>query len=108
MIFRNLAQQKFQLTMKINFISSEDTNKKHVIHSKRDTIEVMSYDDLEKIVEGHLESLLSRYQIGLERQMRDSNHIFDCVNLLYFKCHKKSFKCSGLYIDIPDWIKRKK
>ena len=27
---------------------------------------------------------------------------------MYYKCHKKSFIRGGLYIDSPDWIKKKK
>ena len=26
---------------------------------------------------------------------------------MYCKCHKVCFKCSGSYIDSPDWIKKK-
>ena len=40
--------------------------------------------------------------------MIGSSSIFDCVNLLYYKYHKISFKHGGSYIDSPDWIKKKK
>ena len=40
--------------------------------------------------------------------MRGNNFIFDSVQLLYYKCHKVNFRCGGLYIDSPDWIKKKK
>ena len=40
------------------------------------------------------------YQIG-------SDFIYDCVYLLYYKCHKK-FKWGESYIDSPDWTKSKK
>ena len=33
---------------------------------------------------------------------------FDCVNLLYYKCHKVNFKHGLSYIDSPDWIKKEK
>ena len=39
--------------------------------------------------------------------MRGSDVIFDSVQLMYFKCHKISFKCGDSYIDFPDWIKKK-
>ena len=55
-----------------------------------------------------IEELLKRYKIPLEISMRCSSFIFDCVHLLYYKCHKKSFKKSGSNIDSPDWIKNKK
>ena len=39
--------------------------------------------------------------------MRGSDFIFDWVNLLYYKSHKRNFKQGGSYIDSPDWIKKK-
>ena len=35
------------------------------------------------------DSLISRYQIGLETSMKVSILLFDYVHLLYCKCHKK-------------------
>ena len=43
----------------------------------------MVYDDANEIVAELLDLLLSRYQIGLETQMRGNDFIFDYVNLLY-------------------------
>ena len=40
--------------------------------------------------------------------MKGSEFIFDSIQLLYYKCHKVSFKRGGLYIDSPDQIKNKK
>ena len=53
-------------------------------------------------------SLLSRFQIGVEPQMRGSDFIFDCANLLYYKCHKTICKSGGLHIDSANWITEKK
>ena len=36
------------------------------------------------------------------------NFVFDSVQLLYYKCHRKNFRHGGLYTDSPNWIKRKK
>ena len=47
--------------------------------SKSDNIKVMVYDDVIKTIEELSESLLSRYQIGLETQMRGSDFIFNCA-----------------------------
>ena len=66
--------------MTINFISSKDINEEHVMNSKSDDIEAMTYDDLEEL----FISLLSRYNFGLEKQMRGSGFIFDCVNLMCY------------------------
>ena len=74
--------------------------------SKINNIECMICNNADEVIEKHFESLLNRYQIGLETSMRDSNFILDCVHLLYYKCRKINFKQS--YIDSPDWIENKK
>ena len=40
--------------------------------------------------------------------MKDSEFVFDYVQLLYYKCHKINLNRDGSYIDSPDWINRKK
>ena len=62
---------KIQLTIVINFINK---------------IEFMLYDNANEVVNELFESLLSRYEIGLEKSMRGNNFISDSVQLLYFEC----------------------
>ena len=52
-------------------------------------------------------SLLNRYQDHLETSMTDSDLIFDCVQLQYYKCHKINPNRGGSYLDSPEWIKNK-
>ena len=99
---------EIQLTIAINLISSKDLDEERVMHSKNENIEFMTYDNANEIVNELFESLLSRYQIGLETSMRGNDFIFDSVQLLYYKCHKINFKPGGSYIDSPDWTKKKK
>ena len=40
--------------------------------------------------------------------MKGSEFIFNCVQLLYYKCYKINPNCDGSYIDSPDWINTKK
>ena len=40
--------------------------------------------------------------------IKGSKFVFDCLQLLYHKCHKVNPNRSGSYIDSPDWIKNKK
>ena len=40
--------------------------------------------------------------------MRGSDFIFDCVYLMYCKCHKINPNWGGSYKDSPDWMKNKK
>ena len=75
------------------------SDEEQTMHLKSDNIEVVAYDNLDEIIEERFELLLSRYQIGLEAQTRVNDFIFNCVDLLYYKCHELSFKCEGSYID---------
>ena len=61
-----------QLAIEINFISSKDASKEQTMHSENGNIEVMTYDNPDEIIEELLNSLLSRYQIGLKTCMRAS------------------------------------
>ena len=63
------------------------------MHSKSHNIENIINEKVDEVIEELLlQSLLSRYQIGLETSMRGSGFTFDCVHLLYYKCHKINFK----------------
>ena len=68
----------------------------------------MIYDIAGEVINKRSESLLERYQIGLETSMKDRDFASDCFHLLHYKCHKINLTCGGSYIDSPDWIKNKK
>ena len=40
--------------------------------------------------------------------MKRSEFVFDCLHLLYFKCHKINPNRGGSFIDTPDWIRNRK
>ena len=65
--------------------SCKDNDKKCLIHSKGDNIEVMINDEEYEVIEEVFQSLHLRYQNILETSMKGSGFIFDCVNLLYYK-----------------------
>ena len=89
----------------INFMSSKDNDEER---SKSDNIEFMIYDNADEAVEKPFESLVNRYQIGLETPMRGSDFIFDWVYLFYYKCHKTNPNRGGSCADSTDCIKTKK
>ena len=61
------------------------------------------------IIDEFFESLLQRYQEGLEESMKGSKVIFDSVNLLYYHLQKTRLKRTGSsYIDSQEWLKNKK
>ena len=88
-------------------MSSKDNDEERVIKWKSDSIEIMTYDNADEGIEKLFESLLSKYQIGLETSMRDSDFIFGCVYTLYYKCQKINFKQGDSYIDSAEWTKNK-
>ena len=59
--------------MAINFVSSkEDSDEARTMHRKSDNIEIMMGSETDEIIEELFESLLKRYQEGLEESMRGS------------------------------------
>ena len=61
---------KIQLTIAINLISSEDTDKNRIMDSKNDNVEIMTCDKALEAIEKRFESLLFRYQIGLKTSIK--------------------------------------
>ena len=100
--------QKIQSTIAINFVSFKDIDEEHVLHSKSHNMEIMIRDEADEVIKEIFKSLLSRYQIGLETSIKGGDFIFDCVNLLHYKCHLINLECGVSLIDFTDWIKSKK
>ena len=96
--------------MAINFISSKPVSDEIpcTMRTKSDDIEVMIGSEADEIIEGFFESLLEKYQEGLEESMRGSEFIFDNVDKLYNDLNKVNLSRSGSYIDFPEWLKTKK
>ena len=61
---------KIHLTMAISFISSKDSDETRTMHKKIDNIEIIMGGETDKIVEELFESLLQRYQEGLEKTIK--------------------------------------
>ena len=98
-----------QLTMVINFISSiSDSDETRTMHTKSDNIVVMMSRETDEIIEELFESLLQRYEEGLDELIRGSDFIFDSVDAFYYDINKISLSGGGSYIDSPEWLKNKK
>ena len=70
-------------------------------------MEIMINNKVNEVIEKLFQSLLSRYQIGLEKSTKGSDSVFDCVHILYYKCHIINFEQIKSYIDSPNWLKNK-
>ena len=102
------SEWKIQLIMRINFISSLDTNEFRTLHTKSNNIEIINGIETNDIINELFKSFLRRYQEGLETKMKGSEFIFESVDLLYYSLHKISLNRGGSYIVSPDCIKNKK
>ena len=77
--------------------------------TKSDHIHIVMGSKTDEIIKELFESLLQRYQEGLEESMKGSEFIFDSVNLLHYHLQKTSLKrIRSSYIDSPEWLKNKK
>ena len=61
-----------------------------------------------EIIKELFESLLERYQEGLEESMKENEFIFENVDLLEYQLHKITSIRGGSYVDSPKWLKKKK
>ena len=68
----------------------------------------MIHDNADEVIENIFESLLNRYQTGLETSVRGSNFIFDCFHLFYQKCHNINPNLDGFHIGPIGCIKNQK
>ena len=66
------------------------------MHSKSDNDEIKINEKADEDIEILFKSLLNRYHNNLETSMRGSNFVFDCVHLLYYKCHKNKSELSWI------------
>ena len=106
--YETQGEQKIQLTMAINFMSSKDSDETHIMHTKSNNIKIMLSNETDKIIREIFESLLQRYQEGLEELMRGSEFVFDSIDLLCYKLHKIILNRGASYRDSPEWLKNKK
>ena len=78
--------------MAINFFSSKDSEEIRIMHSKSksENVEIMIGSETKEIIEDFFESLLQKYQKGIEEKMHGSEFAFHNVDSLYYKLHKIS------------------
>ena len=89
------GEWKIELTMEINFMSSKDSSETRTMHTKSNNNEIMIGNEKDEIIKKLFDSLLQRYQEGLEEPIKESEFVFDSVDLLYYKCHQISLNRGG-------------
>lgn len=75
---------KSQLTKAVIFVSSKNNEEKCVIHSKRDLIEIMINDKVDKVIGmWNFNIIIFRDQIELKTSLKHSDFILDYIRLFY-------------------------
>ena len=97
---------KIQLTMKINFVSTEESNEIHIMYIRSKNIVILTGYETDEIVEELFDSLLQKHHYALENTGEGSGHVFDSTDVLYYKLNKTSLNRDGSYIDSPEWLKK--
>ena len=64
--------------------------------------------ETDNIIKDLFESFLKRHQKNLEEIMKDSNFVFESVDLLYYSPHKITLKRGGSCIKSPEWLRNKR
>ena len=88
--------------MRINFLSSLDTDEFRIMYSKSNNAKIMKGTETDGIINELFESFLKKYQEESETKMKGSNFIFKSVDLLHCSLHKISLSNGRSYIDSPD------
>ena len=94
--------------MQVNFISSKVSDETRTMHAKSNNVEIMVDIETDKFIEDLFESLLQRYQEGLEEKMKGSDFVFDAVDALFYDLNKVSLSRGGSYLDSPQCLHNKK
>ena len=102
------GESKIQLTMRINFISSKDSEETRTIHTKSNNVEIMIGSETDNITDELFESFLQRYQEGLEESMRGNEFVFTNFDLLHYHIQRISLNRGGSYVNFPKWLNNKK
>ena len=101
-IEKTSSEWRIQVTMAINFVSSNDSDETRTMHTRSNNVEVMVGSETKEIIMKLFESFLQKYQEKLEESMRGSQFVYDSVDVLYYNLNKVSLSRGGSYIDSPN------
>ena len=98
---------KIQINMHVNFISSRDTGEIRTYYIWSDNVSIMKGKTSNDIIIESFDSFLYNYQKEL-KNIRESDFVFESLDLLDYKLHRVRLKRGGSYIKSPKWLENKK
>ena len=93
--------------MHVNFISSRDTGEIRTYYIWSDNVSIMKGKTSNDIIIESFDSFLYNYQKEL-KNIRESDFVFESLDLLDYKLHRVRLKRGGSYIKSPKWLENKK
>ena len=97
---------KIQISIRVNFISSNDTGKTRTIYLWSNNKSIMWGSDTNNIIREPFWSFLHNYQEEL-KIIKGSNFAFESVELMDYKLHRVRLRRGGSYIKSPEWLLHK-
>ena len=101
------GEWKIQLTMKIIFASFNDNDKKQIMYTKSDNVNIMRGYTTNDIINEIFDTFKERYQSGLETRMVGSNFTFGHIDYLEYHFNKTNINRGSTYIPLPKHIANK-
>ena len=98
---------KIQISMLVNFISSEDTGETRTIYVWSDNLSIMRGSDTDDIIRELFKSFLRNYREEL-KIIKGSDFVFEIAELMDYKLHRVCLTSGGSYIRSPEWLANKK
>ena len=99
---------KIQISMRVNFTSSKDTEETRTIYVWSDNEKIGWGNETDNIIKELSKSFLDNYQKKEQTMRGGSDFIFESVELMDYKFHKVSLKRGGSYIKSFEWLKNKR
>ena len=97
---------KIQISVDVNFISSEDTGKTRTVVWSNN-MKIMWGSDTDDIIRELFEIFLRNYQDEL-KIISGSEFNFESVELMDYKLHRIHLKRGGLYLKSLEWLLHKR
>ena len=94
---------KIQISIRVNFISSNDTGKTRTIYLWSNNKSIMWGSDTNNIIREPFWSFLHNYQEEL-KIIKGSNFAFESVELMDHKFHRVRLRKGGSCIKSPEWL----
>ena len=89
--------------MHVNFISSRDTGEIRIYYVWSDNVSIIRGKDTNDIISEIFSSFLHNYQEEL-KMIKESDFVFESVDLLDYKLHRVRLKRGRPYIKPPEWL----